>query len=66
MDSTANSGPVTAPAINRIREDASDVLDRSVEAAAGVVDVAVMMTPSTGTWMPLHPISAALFDTQEV
>ena len=46
--------------------DAGDVVGRSVEAAAGVVDVAVMMTPSIGDWMPLHPINAALFDIQEV
>ena len=66
MASTANKGPATAPAINRIRVDTGDVRGWSIEVAADALDVADMTTPSIGEWLPLHPRAAGRFDTKSV
>jgi hypothetical protein len=64
--STANSGPARVPAINRVRADLAGVRARSVEVAAGVVDVVDMTTPKVGELMPLRPGHQAEFDIHEV
>jgi hypothetical protein len=54
------------PAINRVRVDRAGVRGTSIEVAAGVVDVVVMTTPSSGGLMPLRPGRQAKFDIKEM
>jgi hypothetical protein len=54
------------PAINRVRVDLAGARTRSVEVAAGVVDVVDMTTPKVGELMPLRPGHQTEFDIQGV